>query len=464
MLSERLLSLAVEMTSKNYLKINPTTDTHVPGPKPGQKYMLYMHVPFCTKLCPYCSFNRFPFSEKRAVPYFESMRKEMRMLADLGYDFDSVYVGGGTPTVMIDELCATIDLARELFSVKEVSSETNPNHLIPEILEKLEGRVQRLSVGVQSFDDGLLKQMDRYDKYGCADEIVERIQLATPYFTSMNADMIFNFPAQTEDMLIHDVERIVESGCTQTTFYPLMASPSVERSLARTVGRVDYDREQRFYEIIDELLAGGARPLFTHSSAWTFNRVDIPDGGAAKAEDNSSAKAKAGAHARITVEDEPKPSNGGMIDEYVVQYEEYPAIGSGGITYLGNSLYVNTFSLREYGEAIENGRMSIMGRTDFNIHDRMRYRFLMQLFGLRLDKLQWERDFGMTVENGLPFEMAFMKLVGAIDRDTPEELTLTPKGRYLVVAMMRQFFIGVNNLRDQARAALPGEERELLFG
>ena len=438
MLSERLISLAVRETSKNYLKINHTTDTHVPGPKPGQKYMLYMHVPFCTKLCPYCSFNRFPFSEKRAVPYFESMRKEMRMLADLGYDFDSVYIGGGTPTVMIDELCATIDQARDLFSVKEVSSETNPNHLVPEILEKLEGRVQRLSVGVQSFDDGLLKQMDRYDKYGCADEIVERIQLATPYFTSMNADMIFNFPAQTEDMLIHDIERIVESGCTQTTFYPLMASPSVERSLARTVGKVDYDREQRFYEIIDELLAGGDKPLFTHSSAWTYNRFDYDKGADA--------------------------NDGGMIDEYVVQYEEYPAIGSGGITYLGSSLYVNTFSLREYGEAIEAGRMSIMGRTDFNIHDRMRYRFLMQLFGLRLDKLQWERDFGMTVENGLPAEMAFMKLAGAFATDTPEELTLTPKGRYLVVAMMRQFFIGVNNLRDQARAALPGEERELLFG
>ena len=437
MLSERLLSFAVRTTSKNYLKINCTTDTHVPGPKPGQKYMLYMHVPFCTKLCPYCSFNRFPFSEERAVPYFESMRREMRMLAELGYDFDSVYIGGGTPTVMIDELCATIDQARELFSVREVSSETNPNHLIPEILEKLEGRVQRLSVGVQSFDDGLLKQMDRYDKYGCADEIVERIQLATPYFTSMNADMIFNFPAQTEDMLIHDIERIVESGCTQTTFYPLMASPSVERSLARTVGKVDYDREQRFYEIIDELLSGGERPLFEHSSAWTYNRFDYNAG---------------------------KASGGDMIDEYVVQYEEYPAIGSGGITYLGNSLYVNTFSLREYGEAIAAGRMSIMGRTDFNIHDRMRYRFLMQLFGLRLDKLQWERDFGMTVENGLPAEMAFMTLAGAFATNTPEEITLTPKGRYLVVAMMRQFFIGVNNLRDQARAALPGAERELLFG
>ena len=443
MLAERLISTAVRVTSKNYLKINPTTDTHVPGPRPGQKYMLYMHVPFCTKLCPYCSFNRFPFTEERAIPYFEAMRREMRMLADLGYDFDSVYIGGGTPTVMIDELCATIDQARDLFSVREVSSETNPNHLIEPILEKLEGRVQRLSVGVQSFDDGLLKQMDRYDKYGCADEIVERIQLATPYFTSMNADMIFNFPAQTEDMLIHDIERIVESGCSQTTFYPLMASPSVERSLARTVGKVDYDREQRFYEIIDELLSGGDNPLFTHSSAWTFNRV----GGA----DDTGANGS-------------KSSGSGMIDEYVVQYEEYPAIGSGGITYLGSSLYVNTFSLREYSEAIAAGRMSIMGRTDFNLHDRMRYRFLMQLFGLRLDKLQWERDFGVTVENGLPAEMAFMKLAGAIATDTPEEITLTPKGRYLVVAMMRQFFIGVNNLRDQARAALPGEERELLFG
>ena len=442
MFSERFLSLAVDTTSKNYLKINRTTDTHVPGPQPGKRYMLYMHVPFCQKLCPYCSFNRFPFSEERAVPYFESLRKEMRMLADLGYDFDSVYVGGGTPTIMIDELCKTIDQARDLFSIKEVSSETNPNHLIPEILEKLEGRVQRLSVGVQSFDDGLLKQMDRYDKYGCADEIVERIQLATPYFISMNADMIFNFPAQTEDMLIHDVERIVESGCTQTTFYPLMASPSVERQLAKTVGKVDYNREQRFYQIIDELLTGGDAPLFSHSSAWTYNRLD------------SSADGEPGEGG----------DESGMIDEYVVQYEEYPAIGSGGITYLGNSLYVNTFSLREYGKAIEEGRMSIMGKTDFNLHDRMRYRFLMQLFGLRLDKLQFERDFGMTVENGLPAEMAFMKLAGAFETDTDEELTLTKKGRYLVVAMMRQFFIGVNSLRDQARAALPCEERTLLFG
>lgn len=461
MLSERLLSAVMRQCTQSYLRLSPVgkEETHMPAPVPGQPYMLYMHVPFCERLCPYCSFNRFPFREDRAKPYFENMRKEMRMLKDLGYDFDSVYIGGGTPTIMIDELCETIDQARDLFSIKEVSSETNPNHLIPSYLEKLQGRVQRLSVGVQSFDDGLLKQMDRYEKYGCGQEILERIREASPYFVSMNADMIFNFPAQTEDILIRDIEMVVESGASQTTFYPLMASPSVERSLAATVGKVDYEREQRFYQIICELLTGetpgtpeallpagkqGERGLFEHGSAWTFNRR-IPT--ACRLSEQADAAAASG-----------------MIDEYVVDYEEYPAIGSGGITYLGSNLYVNTFSVNEYNQAIESGRMSMMGKTTFTLRDRMRYRFMMQLFGLRLDKRQFERDFGVDIEHGLPIEMAFMRAAGAFAVDNADELTLTPKGRYLVVVMMRQFFIGVNNLRDQARAALTGEERELIFG
>ena len=153
-----------------------------------------------------------------------------------------------------------------------------------------------------------------------------------------------------------------------------------------------------------------------------------------------------------------------MIDEYVVNYEEYPAIGSGGITYLGQNLYVNTFSVNDYNEAVESGRMSLMGKTKFSLRDRMRYRLMMQLFGLRLDKRAFECDFGCTIEKGLPAEMAFLRASGAFATDNDDELTLTPKGRYMVVAMMRQFFVGVNRLRDQARAALTGEERILLFG
>lgn len=426
MLSERMLSRAVGVLMDYELRLKPCEAARLPKPQAGKRYMLYMHVPFCERLCPYCSFNRYPFSEDRAVPYYENLRREMLMLAEQGYDFDSLYIGGGTPTILIDELCRTIDLARETFpSLKEVSSETNPNHLIPEYLDELDGRVQRLSVGVQSFDNGLLAQMGRLKKYGSAEEIISRIKLAAPYFESLNVDMIFNFPAQTKDMLINDLAAILESGTTQTTFYPLMASPSVERSLAATVGKVDYAREEEFYDIIWRTLTDAG---FEMSSAWTFDR-----------------------------------GAGDMIDEYVVNYEEYPAIGSGGITYLEGNLYVNTFSVTEYNEVIPQGRMSVKDVTHFSRHNLMRYRLMMQLFGLRLDKRDFERDFGTSIERALPVELAFLRAAGAFATDNAEELTLTSKGRYLCVAMMRQFFVGVNNLRDQARAKLDGYEKKLIF-
>ncbi len=215
MLSERMLTTVVRAMTDKTLTLHPVPEGALPDPVEGRPYTLYVHVPFCERLCPYCSFNRFPYREQRAHDYFQALRQEMRMLADQGYDFESVYVGGGTPTVDIDELCETIDLARDLFHVKEVNSETNPNHLIPEYLDKLKGRIQRLSVGVQSFDDGLLRQMDRYEKYGSEEEIFERIGQAAPYFESLNVDMIFNFPTQTEDILISDCEKIALCGCHQ---------------------------------------------------------------------------------------------------------------------------------------------------------------------------------------------------------------------------------------------------------
>lgn len=153
-----------------------------------------------------------------------------------------------------------------------------------------------------------------------------------------------------------------------------------------------------------------------------------------------------------------------MIDEYIVDYEEYIGIGSGAFSFVGGALYVNSFSLQMYGERIEEGLPGVMQKREFSKHDLMRYRFLMQLFGLSLDRKAFERDFGVPIEKGLAIEINYMRAVGAFETYNENEITLTAKGRYLLVAMMRQFFIGVNNVRDEARAAISGEERELLFG
>jgi coproporphyrinogen III oxidase-like Fe-S oxidoreductase len=425
MFAERTLTAVMRPLSKRYTAHRPADDTLLPPADPDKTYLLYAHVPFCERLCTYCSFNRFLFNEGIAQAYFADLREEMRVAADLGYRFGALYVGGGTPTILVDELCQTIDLAHELFDISEVSAETSPNQLGPDLAARLEGRVQRMSVGVQSFDDTLLAQMDRLDKYGSGEELFRVIADARGLFHSLNVDMIFNFPLQSEAMLRHDTRKLVETGCNQTTFYPLMASPQTARSLSKQIGRVDMSREKAFYDVVSSELDGPFEP----SSAWTYSLTQ-----------------------------------GGMIDEYIVDYPEYVGVGSGAQSFLDGRIFTNTFSLKDYAQHVHDGHLAVTSASDkYSKRDMMRYRFVTDLFGLRFDKARFLADFGTPVERGMWAEVAFMRASGAFDRDDAECFTLTRTGRYLLVVMMREMLIGSNRLRDEARAALPVEERAMLL-
>jgi coproporphyrinogen III oxidase-like Fe-S oxidoreductase len=424
LLSTYVLTPFLQIMTSRYFRLQPVLLEALPGPQPGKEYTLYLHIPFCESVCTYCSFNRFLFDEDKATVYFRRLREEMRMAYRLGFRFTSLYIGGGTPTVLIDELCETIDMARSLFPIVDVSCETNPNHLIPEIIGKLEGRVQRLSVGVQSFDNDLLREMGRYHKFGSGVEIQEKIRQAAPHFPSLNVDMIYNFPNQTEEILARDIQMVIDSGAQQTTFYPLMTSPSVKKSLDQTVGKVDHGREACLYEIILEKLVGEFKPM----SAWTFLRKGT-----------------------------------GLIDEYIINSEEYVGLGSGAFSFLDGSLYVNTFSLNEYSRRIDLGHMSVSARQSYGKREQMRYRFMMELFGLNFDRKRFSNTFKIGAEWGLFFEMLFMLLSGSFAKIKHDAIYLTPRGKYLSVVMMREFFSGVNNVRDEARKALSEEERSCAF-
>jgi coproporphyrinogen III oxidase-like Fe-S oxidoreductase len=416
--AEPLLTAFMKLASRQYLNMKPVELSALPAPIEGHTYTLYAHVPFCESLCPYCSFNRFVLNEVKARSYFKSMRDEMRILAGLGYRFTSLYIGGGTPTVLPEELAQTIDLARDLFSIAEVSCETNPNHLTPEVVALLKDRVQRLSVGVQSFDDGLLQQMNRYQKFGSGSTVLKAIQYAAPFFKSLNADMIFNFPSQTPQILRRDVQTVIDSGAQQVTFYPLMSSPSVKRSMANTVGLLKPAREADYYAIISEGLARDFIPL----SAWTFAR-----GGSS------------------------------LIDEYIVDSEEYAGVGSGVFSYLDGSLYASTFSLSEYSQRVASGKMAVAAVQPFNRRQQMRYRMMMDMFGLRFDRAAFKQRFGVPAGLGLWLEMLFFNLLGAFQKQ--DRAIPSPTGRYLSLVIMREFFTGVNRLRDIARAGLSAVDR-----
>jgi coproporphyrinogen III oxidase-like Fe-S oxidoreductase len=409
-----VLSFFLRRVTARRLAFDRIGTVSLPPAPAGRDYTLYLHVPFCEQLCPYCSFNRYPFQAGAAGSYFLRLRAELAAVRDLGYRFTSLYVGGGTPTLQIDELSRTLDLVRQLFGPLEVSCETNPNHLTPDRLGPLTGRVHRLSVGVQSFDDGLLEQMRRRERYGGGQETFERLRATAGMFPVLNLDLIYNLPGQTREMLDRDIALAHASRVDQVTFYPLMPSAS-EPPVPWRQALGSQLREEQFYRQINESLSGRLQP----SSAWCFARaLQAP------------------------------------IDEYILADGDYVGVGPGAFSFVNGTLYVNAFTLPAYNGAVDAAGHSAVAARTFSQRDQMRYSFLMALFGLVLDKHAFQRQHGVTVERGLPAELAFMRMAGAFDRDDERAITLSAEGRYLVVAMMREFFVGVSRLREQARAML----------
>jgi coproporphyrinogen III oxidase-like Fe-S oxidoreductase len=377
-----------------------------PAPAAGSSYLLYLHVPFCEELCPYCSFNRVRLEAGLAARYFEGLRAEMRAYARLGYRFDAAYVGGGTPTVLPAELGSVLRLARELWPIRSLSVETNPNHLTPEILGLLaDCGVDRLSVGVQSFDDGLLDSVHRLHRYGTGAQVRDRLAAARGRFATLNADMLFNLAGQTEAMLERDLATLRELAPEQVTFYPLM-SPRAQRG--------PYSRERRYYALI----RAGLGEAYLPSTAWCFSQAE----------------------------------KAGLIDEYIVAREEYAGLGSGSFGYLGGELYSNTFSLKEYIRRTGRGELPVAAARPFTAGERLRYDFLMKLFGGRLDLDALEVRHGAGAAGRLWKELAFFRAIGVL-RHEGRTVRLTDAGNYVWVMLMREFFTGVNRLRAARLAA-----------
>lgn len=376
--------------------------------------LMYIHIPFCEELCPYCSFHRIPFSEGLTRQYFQALRREIILYREKGYKFTGIYVGGGTPTVLIDELADLLQLALDSFAIASISVETNPNHLTPKNIAILQhAGVNRLSVGIQTFNDELLKKIGRYEKYGSGETIAEKLDSIRNSFDTLNADMIFNFPMQTISMLNRDLDILLKLQVEQITFYPLMVSTITKQLMDKTIGKVDFQREKKLYKLILRRL----EQSYTSSSAWCFSR---------------------------------KKSTKALIDEYVVDFDEYAGLGSGAIGYLQGMCYANTFDIDEYITALNQNKLPLMASRKFNKKDQISYDFLMKLFSTKMNVAAMEEKYDGKFLKSLWKEMIAFILAGAF-RYFPPNLHLTPRGRYFWVIMMREFFIAVNNFRDYCR-------------
>ena len=151
-----------------------------------------------------------------------------------------------------------------------MSVETNPNHLRDDVFRLLtEARVDRLSVGIQTFDNELLQRMQRYDPYGSGETNRERLQFAARRFGTLNVDMIFNLPGQTERSLRRDLDILVdEVSVDQISMYPLMTSARTGKSMRETMGESGLENEKRSYDHVRSRL----QQDYMLSSVWCFSR------------------------------------------------------------------------------------------------------------------------------------------------------------------------------------------------
>lgn len=414
---ERPLLAVVRRAYAQAMRFGEEAQALQPPAAPAAPCQLYLHVPFCEVLCPFCSFHRVRHHPPKTRRYFDALRREIGLYHEAGFRFRDVYVGGGTPTVDADELLETLALVRGSSPVHTISIETNPNHLASTALARWrDAGVTRLSVGVQSFDDGLLERMARRAKYGGGAQIAERLAAARGIFPTLNVDMIFNLPGQTLPMLEHDLERLLELGVDQVSFYPLMTAPTARLKMERSMGVADVRLRHPMYERILERLL----PQYRAASAWCFSR------------------------------------NAGAFDEYIIDQDDYVGAGSGAFSYVGGAMYSTTFSLEHYCRRVEGGATGITQQRLLGERERMRYDFLMRLFGGELRHADVRRRWGRSFYLRLAPELAAMRALGATRHDA-DAIRLTRRGMYCWVLLMAEFFNAVNDVRGQMRAHIQAE-------
>lgn len=187
---------------------------------------LYIHIPFCTNKCFYCDFNSYVAAGQPIDAYLDALEREMALTTGQlpPQQIDTVFVGGGTPTVLTPpQMTRFLSAVRRYFPLApdaEFTMEANPGTTDLEKLHAMrEGGVNRISFGAQSFDDKLLAAIGRIH---AADDVVQSIANArTAGFTNLSIDLMFGLPNQSLTQLQDSVLRALDLELTHYSLYGL---------------------------------------------------------------------------------------------------------------------------------------------------------------------------------------------------------------------------------------------------
>lgn len=185
---------------------------------------IYIHIPFCLRKCPYCAFYSVPYDEMQKNAYVQALIRNISAYKSKHIFADTVYFGGGTPSVLsVDDVKSIMSAISDSFVLKqdsEVTLEANPSSVTPEKLAGyLSAGINRLSFGVQSANNEELKLLGRLHDFQTAANAV-RSALSVGY-KNISCDLMIGTPGQTVASILDSSDKIAELGVTHISCYML---------------------------------------------------------------------------------------------------------------------------------------------------------------------------------------------------------------------------------------------------
>ena len=307
-------------------------------------YGLYLHVPFCRSICPFCPYSKVLLRPGLASPYFAALRHELELYDARSLRFESLYVGGGTPSLCLEELASVVT---ELRVDHERAIEVLPTHATPGGLARIRALgFDDVSLGIQSFDDRMLRHLGRLNT---AEENRLALEHAVGAFACVNADLIFDVAFAEPDVFLRDFEACCRAGVDQISTYPLMHFGYTPFGKLPHAPRAEHDLLRRTYALAADL-------GYERRSVWTFNRV------------------------------------GGPLYASIAR-EAYLGCGAGAATFTGRDFLVNHFGLAPYERALAAGLLPLARRARLTPRRAAAYYAFWQLYAPGIDVERFRRLF-----------------------------------------------------------------------
>ena len=212
---------------------------------------LYIHVPFCKKICDYCDFSAISVPESYYLEYLDLVSSELRNFAEkhpgVMEKVETLYVGGGTPSVLSPELILRLygelgSVGVPLKALRESTMEFNPESCDDErVSAARECGVDRISVGIQSFDEKLLDHIGRSHRAGTGESALDLLTRIPGL--RVNADLMFNLPGQTLSQFLGDLDRLSAYTLGHISFYGLKVDPRTRLGHRLEKGLVQVDED-----------------------------------------------------------------------------------------------------------------------------------------------------------------------------------------------------------------------------